>query len=113
MLRLSLMILICTVGAATARDNGQYQNVPEDIRNWFNEQTSPKNGYVCCSIADGHETEEDIRNGNWVTIGAKWYPVPASSVIHKPNPVGHPIVWYTQYETHEPVIKCFISGAGL
>jgi len=85
MMRLSpsLFVIFCSIVAATARDNGQYENVPDHIRKWFNEQMSPETGKSCCSFADGNETQEQIRNGQyWVLIEGKWFPVPPSRVIH-------------------------------
>ncbi len=125
---LFVLAICCSVGTAAARDNGQTKNIPEEIRKWFSEQVSPENGRLCCDIADGYETQEDIRNGEyWVTVEGKWRLVPASRVIHTPNLVGHPVVWYTPGRQNdlgneseeyiltekEPIILCFIPGAGL
>ncbi len=111
--RLLLFVLLCSVGAAAARDNGQFTNVPEHIRQWFNEQRSPEFGALCCTMADGSETQEDIRSGQyWATIQGKWYPVPPSRVIHQGNPVGHPVIWYTDTD-YGPIIMCFVPGPGL
>jgi hypothetical protein len=122
-LRLFLVIAIYSVTAALARDNGQYADVPDHIRKWFNEQRSPENGRPCCSIADGHETQEQIRDGQyWVLIEGKWYPVPPSRIIHnKGNPVGRPVVWYQNFSSSdddgpavpEINILCFVPGAGI
>ena len=115
-----------------AIDSGQHTNVPGHIREWFNRQVSPESGRSCCSIADGHETEEKTLNGQyWVAIEGKWYPVPPSRVIYnKGNPIGRPVVWYTRYPTFnddpdadeesaslftlnpEPIILCFVPGGG-
>src|SRR5436853_3580338 len=103
-----------------AFDSGQHTNVPDHIREWFNQ------------IADGHETEEKTLNGQyWVAIEGKWYPVPPSRVIYnKGDPIGRPVVWYTRYPTFndnpdadgqsasrftvdpEPIILCFVPGGG-
>jgi hypothetical protein len=96
----------------------------DDLRKWFNEQVSPENGRSCCSIADGHETQEQIRHGQyWVLIEGNWFPVPPSRVIHgKGNPVGRPIVWYQKFPSPDdgdkPIvpeinIMCFVPGAGI
>src|SRR6266481_5255780 len=45
--------------AALAFDNGQYENVPADIRAWFKSVTAP-NGVPCCDISDGHRTDYDV-----------------------------------------------------
>ena len=98
---------------------------PKGGRKWFNEQVSPETGRPCCSIADGHETQEEIRNGEyWVLIECKWFPVPPSRVIHnRGNPVGRPIVWYQKFplpndDDEMPIvleinILCFVPGAGI
>lgn len=121
--RYFLIIGLCSVGNAVARDNGRYFEAPEHIRQWFNEQVSPDTNRPCCSVADGFETQEKLENGQyWVIIESKWYPVPPSKVIHdKGNPLGHPVVWYMRppfYEVDsdplgapEPTILCFVPGA--
>src|SRR6478752_1997299 len=38
-------------GAAVAFDNGQYENVPADIRAWFRSVIAPS-GVPCCDISD-------------------------------------------------------------
>lgn len=47
---------------ALAFDDGQYENVPTDVRNWFKGVIAP-NGVPCCDISDGHRTEYDFREG--------------------------------------------------
>jgi len=122
---LPAFMILCSAFAAIARDHGQFENVPDHIRKWFNEQVSPETGRPCCSIADGHETQEEIRNGQyWVLIEGKWFPVPPSRVIHnRGNPVGRPIVWYQKFPVPndddempavpEINILCFVPGAGI
>jgi hypothetical protein len=122
-LKLCLVLMIYSIPGALARDSGQYAEVPDHIRKWFNEQTSPENGRSCCSVADGHETQEQIRDGQyWVLIEGKWLPVPPSRVIHnKGNPVGRPVVWYQIFSSSddngsvapEVNILCFVPGAGI
>jgi hypothetical protein len=88
--------MFCAFSAATAAamDRGQFQNVPPEIREWFENMRSPK-GIMCCSYADGHRTGYDIRQGQyWVPIDGDWYPVPPEAVIKTENPVGEAIVWY-------------------
>ena len=63
-----LTCLSALAGAALAFDNGQYENVPPDIRAWFKGVMAP-NGVPCCDISDGHRTEYDVREGGyWVPI---------------------------------------------
>ena len=122
---LPAFMIFCSAFAAIARDTGQFENVPDHIRKWFNEQVSPETGRSCCSIADGFETQEQIRDGQyWVLIEGKWFPVPPSRIIHnRGNPVGRPIVWYQKFPlpndddempaVPEINILCFVPGAGI
>ena len=58
--------------AASAFDNGQYNDVPDHIRSWFKSVRSP-HGVPCCDISDGHRTAYDIRSdGYWVPIEGEW-----------------------------------------
>ena len=86
-------LMFCVVSAtAAAMDRGQFQNVPPEIREWFENMRSP-NGISCRSYADGHRTGYDIRQGQyWVPIDGDWYPVPPEAVIKTENPVGEAIV---------------------
>ena len=65
-----LACLSALAGAALAFDNGQYENVPPDIRAWFKGVIAP-NGVPCCDISDGHRTEYDFRVGKriFATLG--------------------------------------------
>jgi hypothetical protein len=75
--------------AALAFDNGQYENVPADIRAWFKGVIAP-NGVPCCDISDGHRTEYDVREGGyWVPIEGEWMkrtPSSATAAIRSARP---------------------------
>ena len=76
-----LACLSALTSAALAFDNGQYENVPPDIRAWFKGVMAP-NGVPCCDISDGHRTEYDFREGAyWVPIEGQWMLVPDRAVI--------------------------------
>src|SRR6478672_4788536 len=60
MTRTMLALLVLCV-PALARDNGQYNSVSPEVREWFRAQKSPKTGSLCCNEADGTYAEEDIR----------------------------------------------------
>jgi hypothetical protein len=115
MIRVALLLLVLCI-SALARDNGQYENVAPDVRQWFRDQKSPKTGMICCSEADGSEAQEDIRNGHywttWPAVAPTWYQVPDEVVIKDPNKVGHPVVW-TYYERGEVKIRCYVPGGGV
>jgi hypothetical protein len=103
-----ITLLACASGlgsAALAFDNGQYNNVPPDIRAWFKGMVAP-NGVPCCDIADGHRTEYDYRDGAyWV-----WMPVPAHAIIRdRGNPVGEAVVWYVHHRG-AIIISCFVPA---
>jgi len=66
MRRFAQIVLLACLSAlasgALAFDNGQYDNVPPDIRTWFKGVIAP-NGVPCCDISDGHRHEYDVREG--------------------------------------------------
>ena len=100
--------------AAVAIDNGQYNNVPDNIRSWFKNVRSP-HGVPCCDIADGHRTEYDMRtDGYWVPIEGAWQPVPPEAIVYNAgNPVGEAVVWYVQQGANSYYIRCFVPGGGV
>jgi hypothetical protein len=102
-------ILICP---ALARDDGRFSHLPADVRDWFRSQKSPVTGEHCCDEADGTYVEEDIRDGHywvrWSTVG-RWQRVPDEVIIHSPNRVGLPVVWW-HYDHLGVRIRCFVPG---
>lgn len=96
-----------------AIDRGQYENVPQHIRDWFKSVKS-RNGVPCCDISDGHRTEYDMRNSQyWVPIEGTWIQVPPEAVIHNAdNPVGDAVVWYAKVQNNT-YIRCFVPGSGV
>ena len=105
-----LACLSVPAGAALAFDNGQYENVPAEIRSWFKSVIAP-NGVPCCDIADGHRTEYDFRDGAyWVPIEGQWMAVPERAIIRdRGNPVGEAVVWYVRHRG-SIVISCFVPA---
>jgi len=107
----ALLTLTATLApAALAFDNGQYSDVPADIRAWFKSVMAP-NGVPCCDISDGHRTEYDVRDGAyWVPIEGQWMLVPERAVIRdRGNPVGHAVVWYVHH-AGKIIISCFVPA---
>jgi len=102
--------LAMIAGAALAFDNGQYDNVPPDIRAWFKSVIAP-NGVPCCDISDGHRTSYDVRGGAyWVPIEGEWMMVPKRAVIRdRGNPVGEAVVWYVHHRG-SIIISCFVPA---
>ena len=102
-------ILICP---AIARDDGRFNHLPVDLRDWFRSQQSPVSGERCCDEADGTYVEEDIREGHywvrWSTVW-QWQRVPDEVIINGPNRVGLPVVWW-HYDHLGVRIRCFVPG---
>jgi hypothetical protein len=108
---IALLAACCAcAGTALAFDNGQYENVPADIRAWFKGVMAP-NGVPCCDISDGHTTEYDFRAGAyWVPIEGQWMEVPSHAIIRdRGNPVGQAVVWYVHHRG-SIVISCFVPA---
>jgi hypothetical protein len=105
-----LACLSALTSAALAFDNGQYENVPADIRAWFKGVTAPS-GVPCCDISDGHRTEYDFHEGAyWVPIEGQWMAVPDRAIIRdRGNPVGEAVVWYVRHRG-SIVISCFVPA---
>ncbi len=97
-------------GAALAFDNGQYDDVPADIRAWFKSVRAP-NGVPCCDMADGHRTEYDFHNGTyWVPIEGQWVAVPERAIVRdRGNPIGQAVVWYVHHGGNI-IIHCFVPA---
>ena len=105
-------------GKVVAMDREELRNVPPQVRNWFESMRSPT-GKLCCSYADGHRTEYDMReNSYWVPINQVWTPIPPEVVIHdQGNPFSEAVVWYNPIvENGQPTgqhkILCFVPGGG-
>ena len=105
-----LASFVTLAGAALAFDNGQYDNVPADIRAWFKSVIAP-NGVPCCDISDGHRTSYDVRGGAyWVPIEGEWMMVPERAIIRdRGNPVGEAVVWYVHHRGNI-IISCFVPA---
>jgi hypothetical protein len=115
MTRTMLALFVLCV-PALARDNGQYNSVSPEVREWFRMQKSPKTGGLCCNEADGTYAEEDIRNGVYWTRFAltkgEWIPVPADVVIKDPNRNGAPVAWW-YLQDGKVQIRCYAPGGGV
>ena len=115
MIRIVLGLLVLCL-PALARDNGQYNNVSPEVRQWFRAQKSPKTGGLCCNEADGTYAEEDIRNGEYWTrfelTNGEWILVPQDVVIKDPNRNGAPVAWW-YFQNGKVQIRCYAPGGGV
>ena len=122
----SAVTLVLAVGAllstaAAAFDNGQWNDVPDQVRSWFKSLRSPS-GIHCCDVADGHRTDWEIRSTGYyipnpIDPTGEWIPVPPSAVVRNAgNPVGEAIVWWNMVAIDEDqtgvFIRCFVPGDG-
>jgi len=104
-MRAGLMLLLLLTSHALARDDGRYANSP--LKPWFDSLKSQKG--FCCSEADGHETEYDIRGTKyWVPVNGTWREVPDEALLTEPNKFGRPMLWLDSLQN----IRCFIPGTG-
>jgi hypothetical protein len=115
MIRMMLALLLLCL-PALARDNGQYNSVSPELRQWFRAQKSPKTGGLCCNEADGTYAEEEIRDGVYWTrfdlTKGEWIPVPAEVVIKDPNRNGAPVAWWF-FQDGKLQIRCYAPGGGV
>ena len=99
---------------AQARDNGQYAQVPLDVRTWI-ERLADNHGISCCATADGYKPDDvewDIGENHYrVKIDGHWLAVPSDAVIKARNRLGYALVWY-HYELDGIAIRCFLPGDG-
>ncbi|WP_409998516.1 hypothetical protein [Bradyrhizobium sp. SZCCHNR1002] len=105
-----LMGSLAFASRALAIDNGQFENVPPDIRAWFKSVIAP-NGVPCCDVSDGHRTIYDVRDGTyWVPIEGRWMAVPERAIIRdRGNPIGEAVVWYVHHRG-DIIISCFVPA---
>ena len=101
---------------ATTHYAGEWDHVDPATRSWFRNLKSP-HGVPCCNMADGHQTEEDIRgNSYWIPNPAalgpiEWMEVPAEAVVYNSeNPTGGAVVWYVMQSPGHVFIRCFVPG---
>jgi hypothetical protein len=108
---------ILEIERAYGHDNGQYSQVDPKVKDWV---TGLKNndGVGCCATADGFPTEVewDTKQSKYrVLVDGHWYEVPDEAVIHEPNRLGYPVVWYYWMNnimdgSRRLMIRCFLPG---
>ncbi len=107
-----LFCFLSTVALARETVPGQYESVPDTIRQWFKEQRSPSTGIPCCDVSDGYNTDAKLENGHWFvpkpSNPSEWVQVPDEVVIvGHGNPNGNHVVWWVG----DAYIRCFVPGA--
>lgn len=111
-----LLLLMSTCAYPVAAvDNGQYGDVPDNVRSWFKSVRSPR-GVPCCDMSDGHRTtwRSGPAGGYEVPIEDQWVSVPPEAIIYDAgNPVGEAVVWYVKQGATVFYIRCFVPGGGV
>lgn len=98
---------------ASARDYGQYSNVPGQMRNWFKGLQNRRTGAHCCDEADCARTEARAVDGKWQAKApnGSWIAVPPESVVvDQGNPTGEPILCGVPDEGSGWAVLCFVPG---
>jgi hypothetical protein len=116
--RSSLSLATCAIALSSlalaaisqARDNGQYSQVPKQIRTWIENLTDHR-GIPRCATADGAVPDawEMGADHYRVRIYGEWLDVPDAAVIKAPNRLGHAVVWIDASEDVMGV-RCFLPG---
>jgi hypothetical protein len=124
----ALLILILTptvvamsVVPAKARDDGQWADQPENIRQWFQSLKQPDHPRVsCCGEADAFEADRfEVDGDHYVAIitdgkglipGGTRIPVPNQKLKWDAgNPTGHGIIFIGP----QGQIYCYVTPSGL
>ena len=109
MFRIMLALVTLTLPAA-ARDNGQWENQPAYLRQWFQKLMQPDNPVMsCCGEADAFEADSfEVRDDQYVAIITNGKGIiPEGTRIPVPN---HKMKWDEGNPTGHGII--FIGNAG-
>lgn len=129
------VIVISVVTVARARDQGQWEATPQDVRDWYRNLKQPDNpGMSCCGEADAYwadsfavvdgtvvatitDTREDgplgrphVPPGTRVAIPTHKYKFDAG------NPTGHGVVFLgrgTGDDVYEYNVLCYVTPGGV
>jgi hypothetical protein len=114
------IVMAAGVGAAKARNDGQWADVPENVRQWFGSLKQPDHPRLsCCGEADAFEADSFevegdhyvaiITNGKGVIREGTRIPVPNQKMKWDAgNPTGHGIIFIgTQRQVY-----CYVTPSG-
>jgi hypothetical protein len=119
-LRLALLALV-VCAPAVARDNGQWENTPANVRQWFQQLRQPDNPRVsCCGEADAFEADSFevdgdhyvavITDGKGVIPNGSKFAVPNYKMKWDDgNPTGHGIIFIGSHGQ----IFCYVAPGGV
>jgi len=117
---LTSIVMAAGVVAVKARDDGQWADVPENVRQWFESLKQPDHPRLsCCGEADAFEADSFevegdhyvaiITNGKGVIRDGTRIPVPNQKMKWDAgNPTGHGIIFIgTQRQVY-----CYVTPSG-
>jgi hypothetical protein len=114
-----LVILAAHVAGLTlvvsARDYGQYEDVPQHIREWFKALKNPRYGNSCCDESDCARTEARTHGDQWEALApdGSWVTIPPDRIVHdQGNPTGEPILCASDSGGGQWRVLCFVPGPG-
>jgi hypothetical protein len=120
MFRVFIVLVTLTLPAA-ARDNGQWENQPAYLRQWFQKLMQPDNPVMsCCGEADAFEADSfEVRDDQYVAIitngkgvlpeGTR-IPVPNNKMKwDEGNPTGHGIIFIGSAGQ----VYCYVTPGGV
>jgi hypothetical protein len=119
MLRIVTVLMLISL-PAVARDNGQWDDRPAYLRQWFQKLMQPDNPHMsCCGEADAFEADSfDVRgeqyvaiitNGKGVIPNGTRIPVPNQKLKwDEGNPTGHGIIFIGA----DGQVFCYVTPGG-
>ena len=120
MLRIVSVLMLMSLPAA-ARDNGQWDDQPAYLRQWFQKLMQPDNPHMsCCGEADAFEADSFevrgeqyvaiITNGKGVIPDGMRIPVPNQKLKwDEGNPTGHGIIFIGA----DGQVFCYVTPGGV
>ena len=99
----------------SARDYGQYEDVPQHIRDWFKALKSPRYGNSCCDESDCARTEARTHGDQWEARApdGSWVVIPPDRIVlDQGNPTGEPILCASDSGEARWRVLCFVPGPG-
>lgn len=110
-MRFLVMLLALTIPASAFNQDGQYDDIPQHLRDWFKGQRSP-HGVPCCDISDAHVVDEQTRpDGYWAFFEGEWRHIPPESIIYNSkNPNGRAVVWFVKQGADVFYVRCYTPG---
>jgi len=121
MFRIIVIALVAATLPAVARDNGQWENQPAHLRQWFQKLMQPDNPVMsCCGEADAFEADSFengsgqyvaiITNGKGIIPEGTRIPVPNNKMKwDEGNPTGHGIIFIGSGGQ----VYCYVTPGGV